>query len=116
MVSCGLSHHALTSLEAPFAQLWPVGRSIAADLYGPAFLVVLQLQFLLLTGEAYFPLSLNPGMGVKLGQTPFSQVRDFWGILSIDYPGLSSPHLMWLLLVEMATELLAGMRQTHTLK
>ena len=55
-------------------------------------------------------------MGVKLGQTPFSQVRDFWGNLSIDYPGLSSPHLMWLLLVEMATELLAGMRQTHTLK
>ena len=61
-------------------------------------------------------LSLNPGVGVKLAQTPFSQVRDFGGNLSIDYPGLSTPHLMWLLLVEMATELQAGMRQTHTLR
>ena len=58
-MDCGLSLNPPTSSEAPSAQLWPVGRSIASDLYGPAFFAVLQPQFPLLTGKGFLS-SLNP--------------------------------------------------------
>ena len=105
---CGLSHHTLTSLEARCAQLWLVGRSVASDFCGPAFLVVLRLEFPLLTGE-----------GLLIWHRPhFHRSEIFGGNLSIDYPDLSTPHLMRRLLVEMVEMVvscwLAQDRHTHS--